>query len=399
MVIMAPILLILSVSLIGVIVKVATDRHRRCEFPDNIQTKPASAVLVINGNEYQFPHVTDKTGRLKLAVEFCSAQGTVDWDTNLVNNINSIFNELNLTEYYKGSSLGFTVETFATCANNVADKLELKMCSCGIPVANDNPREVRTASDALERDVIIKPKQIYEDINRIEVLDATGRRNVVAMSPENWTLEEDRLSKDTEVRELKEIQDSGEFGDTVGIPNKIKNIGEGLVTEGIEEKVMGGKRTVVGDADDVKEKELDVKREIEGSKMDMRGEDKGLLIAAQFVKEDNLMAETEFRAENAREKIRTSEENITTGEIRRRKEVVTGQLENSIDDVEIDETGIEEDIQMERKTENEISMDNLIMKNVLNDMPQANIVAAVETENFPLKEVCFFHQLILYTYF
>ena len=34
--------------------------------------------------------------------------------------------------------------------------------------------------------------------------------------------EEDRLSKDTEVRELKEIQDSGEFGDTVGIPNKIK---------------------------------------------------------------------------------------------------------------------------------------------------------------------------------
>ena len=82
---MAPILLILSVSLIGVIVKVATDRHRRCEFPDNIQTKPASAVLMINGNEYQFPYVMDKTGRLKLAVEFCSAQGTVDWDTNLVN--------------------------------------------------------------------------------------------------------------------------------------------------------------------------------------------------------------------------------------------------------------------------------------------------------------------------
>ena len=92
MIVMAPILLILSVSLIGVIVKVATDRHRRCKFLEVSQTKPVSVALTINGHEYQFPHVMDKTERLKLAVQFCSAQGTIDYDTNLVNNINSIFN-------------------------------------------------------------------------------------------------------------------------------------------------------------------------------------------------------------------------------------------------------------------------------------------------------------------
>ena len=384
MIVMAPILLILSVSLIGVIVKVANDRHRRCKFQEVSQTKPVSVALTINGHEYQFPHVMDKTERLKLAVQFCSAQGTIDYDTNLVNNINSIFNELNSTQSYEGSTLGFTVETFATCANNVADQLEFKMCSCEIPVADDNPLEVTTISNAPERDVIFNSKQIYDDIDRIEFLDVPGGRTVVAISPDNYNLEEVRLSEEAEVIELKEIKEKREWGDAVGIPNKLRNTREVPVIDGIEKKVADDDRTVIGDADGVEE-ELMVKRAMEGWKEDIRGKAERLSEEAEFIR-----AETDSGEESVIEKLDISVENVINGEIRKREAVVAGQAKDFTKDAEFNEKRMEEEIQMKVKTEVEISTDNLNMKNILNDMPEANIVAVVETENLLSKEVRLF---------
>ena len=258
------------------------------------------------------------------------------------------------------------------------------MCSCEIPVANDNPLEVTTISDAPERDVIFHTKKICDDINRLEVLDVTGGRTDVAISPDNYILEEVRLSEEAEVIELKEIKEKRDLGDPVGITNQLQNTREVPVIDGIGKKVTDDYRTVIGDADGVKE-ELKVKREMEGWKEDIRGKDKRLLEEAKFVRADSYSGE-----ESVTEKLNISVENVISGEIRKREAVVAGQPKDFTKDVESKEKRIEQEIHMKMKSEFEISTDNLDMKNVLNDMPGANIVAAVETENILSKEVRLF---------
>ena len=73
MIVIFPIIVISSISIIGVIVKVVHNRHRKTH--ELVTAKPESLILMINGNEFRFPYETNKTKRLELAMEFCSSQG------------------------------------------------------------------------------------------------------------------------------------------------------------------------------------------------------------------------------------------------------------------------------------------------------------------------------------
>ena len=73
MIVIFPIILISSISLIGVIVKIANDRHKKSSHL--VHAHPDFVILMINGTEFKFPYETNKVKRMELAMAFCSSQG------------------------------------------------------------------------------------------------------------------------------------------------------------------------------------------------------------------------------------------------------------------------------------------------------------------------------------
>lgn len=91
--------LLLGAGLIG-IVKFVHDRQKKRYDNQVIEANSELISLIINGSTYKFPYENNKTKRMELAIQFCSAQG---------------------------ESLGFTMQTFPDCVNPITNQLDTKM--------------------------------------------------------------------------------------------------------------------------------------------------------------------------------------------------------------------------------------------------------------------------------